>query len=123
VAHVILDENVQKSLARLLREAGHATDRAIDIGLGASPDRGIFTYAQRAGAVVITKDTTFVDPTVLPPDHAGVLLLRFSSLIPADTVNDEVMRFISNEISLDDMRGRFVELIPGGVSHVTESTS
>jgi predicted nuclease of predicted toxin-antitoxin system len=120
VAHVILDENVQKSLARALRDAGHTADRAIEIGLAAAPDEDIFTHAQTVGAVVITKDTTFVDPTNLPPDHAGVILLRFPNLTPAKEITEHAMRFLSDQISLNDMRGRFVELEPGGRFRVTE---
>jgi predicted nuclease of predicted toxin-antitoxin system len=123
LAHVILDENVQKSLAKLLTDTGHTADRAIEIGLGATPDEDIFAFAQQVGAVVITKDTTFVDATALPPDHAGVILLKFPSLIPSKEVNDEFMRFITDQISLDDMRGRLVELGPGGRVRLTESAS
>ena len=121
MAHVILDENVQKSLATLLRNAGHTVDRAIEIGLGATPDEDIFAFAQQVGAVVVTKDTTFVDATALPSDHAGVILLRFPSLTPSKEVNDEFMRVITNQILLDHMRGRFVELGPGGYLRLSES--
>jgi predicted nuclease of predicted toxin-antitoxin system len=114
VAHVILDENVQKSLAELLRDAGHTAERAVEAGLVATPDEDIFAYAQQLGAVVITRDTTFVDATDLPPDHGGVILLRFPNLMPTEEVNEEVMTFLTKEISLDDMRGRFVVLEPGG---------
>jgi predicted nuclease of predicted toxin-antitoxin system len=120
VAHVILDENVQKSLARLLREAGHAADRAVEIGLSATPDAAVFSYAQQIRAVVITKDTTFVDVATLPADHAGAILLRFPNQTPAEEINNEVMRFIANQVSLDDMGGRFAELEPGGQARLTE---
>lgn len=123
MARVVLDENVQKSLAELLRNAGHTAERAVDVGLRATLDADIFGYAQHVGAVVFTRDTTFVDATTLPPDHAGVVLLRFPNLMPTEDVNEEIMRFITNELSLEDMRGRIVVLEPAGRFRLRESAN
>jgi len=97
-------------------------ERAVEVGLAATPDDEIFNYAQRRGAVVITKDTGFVDATSLPPGHGGVLLLRFPNAVPTEEVNAEVMRFITNEMPLDDMRGRMVVLEPGGRIRIRETS-
>lgn len=121
MARVILDENVQKSLADLLRNAGNTVERAVDVGLRATPDADIFSYAQQVGAVVITRDTTFVDATALRSDHPGLILLRFPNLMPAEEVNKEVMRFITDQISLDDMRGRIIVLEPGGRTRIKDA--
>ena len=49
MASVVLDEDVQKSLAEQLRIAGHNAERAVEIGLGAASDEAIFNYAQQHG--------------------------------------------------------------------------
>jgi predicted nuclease of predicted toxin-antitoxin system len=114
MAQVVLDEDVQKSLAQRLRDAGHTVERVVEVGLAGAPDEAVFNHAQQRGAVVITKDTGFVDATALPPNHGGVLLLRFPNTVKAEQVNQEVMRFLADQISLDDMRGRVAVLKPRG---------
>ena len=121
MAHVVLDEDVQKSLAQQLRDLGHTVERAVEIGLAAEPNEAIFAYAHQRQAVVITRDTTFVDATALPPDHRGVILLRFANIIKAEEVNQGVVQFVTGRIPLDDMRGRFVVLEPRGRARLRES--
>ena len=123
MAHVVLDEDVQKSLAQELRNIGHTVERVVEIGLGGASDEAVFAHAQQRGAKVITKDVGFVDATALPPDHGGVILLRFPKTIKTEALNQEVRRFLTDEISLDDMRGRFVVLEPGGRVRLREHES
>jgi predicted nuclease of predicted toxin-antitoxin system len=113
MARVVLDEDVQKSLALQLRNLGHTVERAVEVGLGSASDEAIFAYAQQRRAVVITRDLGFVDATALPLDHCGVILLRFPNVIGPEEVNQEIMRFLTRDVSLDDMSGRFVVIEPG----------
>ena len=114
MANVVLDEGVQKSLADHLRGAGHAVELVVEVGLTAAPDEVIFEYAQRRQAIVITLDLGFVNASALPTEHWGFILLRFPNEMQTDAIDAEVMRFLRDEISLDDMHGRFVVLEPGG---------
>lgn len=118
MANFVLDENVQKSLADRLRAAGHTVDRVVEVGLRATPDETIFEYAQRRQAVVITLG--FLDASAAPSDHWGFILLRFPNEMPTDAVDNEVMRFLTHDISLDEFRGRFVVLEPGGGARLRE---
>jgi predicted nuclease of predicted toxin-antitoxin system len=120
VANVVLDEDLQRSLADHLRNAGHLVERVVEVGLKSAPDETIFRYAQQKQAVVITGDLGFVNAATLPSDHCGVILLRFPNEMATDSIDLEVMRFLSDQVSLDDMRGRFVVLEPGGGARFRE---
>jgi predicted nuclease of predicted toxin-antitoxin system len=122
LANVVLDESVQKSLADPLRAAGHTVERAVEVGLRASPDDTIFEYAHQRKAVVITLDVGFLDARTAPSDHWGLILLRFPNEMATDAVDVEVMRYLTREVSLDDMGGRVVVLEPGGRVRVRETS-
>ncbi len=123
MANVVLDEDVQKSLAHHLRNAGHEVERVVDVRLTAALDEVIFDYAQEHQAVVITGDLGFINASVLPPNHSGIILLRFPNEMATDSIDAEVIRALTDEISLDDMRGRVVVLEPGGRVRLREYQS
>jgi len=61
-------------------------------------------------------------PLHFHPGTVVVLLLRFPNAVPTEELNAEVMRFITNEMPLDDMRGHMVVLEPGGRIRIRETS-
>lgn len=74
---VKLDENLGRSHAALVREAGHIVDRVYDEGLSTADDDVIWQRVCEEGRFFITLDLDFSDIRRFPPGtHAGILLLR-----------------------------------------------
>jgi len=121
VANVVLDEDVHKSLAERLRDAGHTVERVVEVGLSSAEDLVIFGYAQQRQLVLITGDLGFVNARTITTEHWGVILLRYPNEMRTEAINAEVMDFINNEIPLGDLHGRLVVLEPGGRARIRES--
>ncbi len=56
----VIDEQMPRSLARLLRDLGHEAHHTLDLGLNASSDLQVFEAAIALGAAIITKDSDFI---------------------------------------------------------------
>ena len=52
----VLDEDVDASVARYLREQGHEAWTVVDAGLGGADDDSVALYADDQGAVLLTHD-------------------------------------------------------------------
>ena len=65
----LVDANLPRSTAALLRTLGHEVEFARDIGLAAAPDRDIATRAKTTGAVILTRDLDFADIRQYPPEN------------------------------------------------------
>ena len=57
----LVDTQLPRALAHRLREAGYEVEHVLDVGLGQSPDNGIWHHAAETGAAVITKDEDFAE--------------------------------------------------------------
>ena len=55
----LIDAQLPPALASWLREAGHEAVHVEDLGMRGSDDQTIWTHAQQASAVIITKDEDF----------------------------------------------------------------
>lgn len=55
----LLDAQFPPRLVKALKRAGHSAEHVYDCGLLTAPDRTIWDYAVREGAVVMTKDADF----------------------------------------------------------------
>ncbi len=56
---VLLDEDMPRSTAHTLRQAGHAAEDVRDLGLSGHGDEEVFATAQDRGAVLVTRDMGF----------------------------------------------------------------
>jgi len=73
----LVDEDLPRSTARMLREAGHEADDIRDLGLSGHSDREIFDQAQLRAAALLTGDSDFANILLFPPEtHAGILVSR-----------------------------------------------
>jgi predicted nuclease of predicted toxin-antitoxin system len=75
----LLDENMPKRVAHILRAAGYPAARVLEVGLRAQPDSFVFAYARSRRLIIITRDADYLDAARFRPPHAGILVLKFPS--------------------------------------------
>ncbi len=73
----LIDEDLPRSTANLLREHGHEAIDVRDIGLRGASDGEIAAYAQQKGLCLLSGDLGFADIRNYPPSkYAGLVVLR-----------------------------------------------
>ncbi len=89
----VVDEDMPRSTAPALRNAGHAAVDVRDVGLRGHSDAEVFAYAQDQGAVLVTADKGFADVLAFAPGtHAGIVVLRVPNELPTRQVNQQLLR-------------------------------
>lgn len=93
----LIDEDMPRSTAVILRQAGYQAEDVRDVGLRGHTDEEIFAYAQAHGATLITADKGFTNILQFPPGtHAGIIVLRVPNELPTDEVNRELLRALAD---------------------------
>jgi len=110
----LVDEDLPRSAALNLRQAGHQADHVRDVGLRGRPDREVFQWAQDQGAVLVTGDMGFASTVAFPlGSHGGIIVLRFPNEASVASMNRELLAAV-RLLSENDVRGSVVVLEPGG---------
>ena len=100
MATFFVDEDMPRSTAKVLRQAGHEALDVRDVGLRGKSDAEVFAFAQSHGAVLVTADKGFANVLRFAPGtHAGVMVVRVPNELPTREVNREILR------TLDDLAG------------------
>lgn len=77
MARFLVDEDLPRSLARVLADLGREASDVRDVGLRSQPDEAVMEYAVREGLTVVTGDLGFGNEVRFPPDHhRGVIVAR-----------------------------------------------
>ncbi len=93
----ITDEDVPRSTARVLRNAGFDAVDVRDVGLRGKSDADVFAYAQQEQRLIITCDLGFSNILHFPPGkNAGILVVRIPDSETVDRFNEEVLRAIQD---------------------------
>jgi predicted nuclease of predicted toxin-antitoxin system len=105
----LVDANMPRSAAVLLRQMGHDAVDVRDIGMGGATDDIIAANARQDQRALVTRDFDFADIRNYPPaDHVGIIVLR----LPDDATAIQVVRlleaFVRREDWLARMNGRLV---------------
>lgn len=91
----ITDEDVPRSTARVLRDAGFDAVDVRDVGLRGKSDAEVFKYAQQENRLLITCDMGFSNILNFPPSEShGILVVRVPDSESIDTLNHEVLRAV-----------------------------
>jgi predicted nuclease of predicted toxin-antitoxin system len=91
----ITDEDVPRSTARVLRDAGFDAVDVRDVGLRGKSDAEVFEYAQREERLLITCDMGFSNILNFPPaENHGILVVRVPDSESIDTFNHEILRSV-----------------------------
>ncbi|MBX3747120.1 MAG: DUF5615 family PIN-like protein [Verrucomicrobiae bacterium] len=87
----LLDANMPRSAAVMLRQHGHEAFDVRDIGLGGADDTRIAAHAKANGLVLVTRDFDFSDIRNYPPaGFAGIIVLQ----LPDDAVAAAVVKVL-----------------------------
>jgi predicted nuclease of predicted toxin-antitoxin system len=89
----LVDENLPRRFAVMLRDAGHDVDHVLDLDLGGHPDDDVFQLARREGYVVVTNDADFSTLAVLSGDALpSIVLFRDQRRRPRSSAAREPFR-------------------------------
>ena len=106
---ILLDENVDWHVAEwLANQRPHwVIQYAAAVGLAGLPDREVFAWAQREGAIVVTFDEDFADQRSFPiGSHLGIVRLRVAPTTVAAT--QSALSRLLQEVQDDQLPGSLV---------------
>ena len=72
----LIDNQLPRALARLLKNLGHQGVHVLEFGLAQENDRAIWAYAAQNGFVIVSKDADFADLAVLDPNRVRIVWVR-----------------------------------------------
>ncbi len=112
----LIDADLPRPTADLVRGFGHIATDVRDIGLGAAPDSHIAAYAQSHGLCLLTGDFDFADIRDYPPeDYSGLVVFVLPDDANRDTILHLVKVFFQEESVLERLPGRLAIAEPGRV--------
>ncbi len=115
MARFVLDEDVQLSLAGLLRGRGHQAWHVLEAGLQGSTDDAVVAFASERQAVLVTADLGIADIRSLGSGpHFGILLLRMPQEMPTHRINAEILALL-HDFDVGDMQDKLVVVEPGRI--------
>ena len=111
---IVLDEDLPRSLGKVLAEAGHEISDVRDAGLRGKSDEEVFRFAQENNAVLFSADLGFSNILKFPlGSHAGIVILRFPNEMPTALMN-KIATALLSKISEDEFKGSVIVLSPSG---------
>lgn len=111
----LIDEDLPRSTARVLREQGFKVLDVRDCGLRGQSDDQVFTFAQKEQAILVTADLGFGNFLHYPPgSHAGILIIHFPNEVSTEELNRRILDGIAN-LSEKELIKNLVVLEPGRV--------
>jgi predicted nuclease of predicted toxin-antitoxin system len=115
VARFLVDEDLPRSLAPLLRAAGLDASDVRDLGLRGRSDDVIFTHATENGLALLSGDLGFGNVARFPLGrHRGIVIVRFPNDASVSTVNEAIVRTL-RELSDEEIDGSIVVIEPGRI--------
>jgi predicted nuclease of predicted toxin-antitoxin system len=88
----VIDEDLPRSTARILREKGFEVYDIRDHGLRGQEDGAIVAFAQRQKAILITGDLGFGNQLRYPlGSHEGILIVHFPNEIITSELNRHIL--------------------------------
>jgi predicted nuclease of predicted toxin-antitoxin system len=92
----LVDEDMARSTAVALRQAGHEAEDVRDVGLRGHSDQEVFDRAQAQGAILVTADKDFANILRFPlGSHAGIIVSRVPDRLPTQRVNEELLQALA----------------------------
>ena len=109
----LLDENLPRRLAALLRKRGFAVVEVAASNRRSLPDSDIWALAAKEDLVLITRDLDFPLPGIRPAPPA-VILLRAPDRATAPDLETLLLSFLDAAV-LDTIAGQSVSVRPGRI--------
>lgn len=109
----VIDEDMPRSTAKLLRSKGFEAFDVRDYSLRGKDDGEIFKFAQNNKAVLLTGDLGFGNLLHFPlGTHSGIFIAHFPNEISTSELNNQMIRAILS-LKEDEFNGNLIILEPG----------
>lgn len=103
----LLDANMPRSAASLLRELAHEVEDVRDVLPGGAADIAVAAHAIQQQAILVTRDFDFADIRNYPPQNfIGIIVLQLPDDANAPQVNRALRSFVENPALLARLPGR-----------------
>ena len=103
----LLDANMPRSAASLLREFGHQVEDVRDVLPNGADDATVAAHARTSQSILITRDFDFADIRNYPPaNYAGIIVLELPDDAIAAQVNQALRSFVGKPELLARLTGR-----------------
>jgi predicted nuclease of predicted toxin-antitoxin system len=103
----LLDANMPRSAASLLRGLGHEVEDVRDVLPNGADDATVAAHAQTRELILITRDFDFADIRNYPPNnYAGIIVLELPDDAIASQVNQALQSFVGKPELLSRLTGR-----------------
>lgn len=91
---ILIDEDMPRPTADLLRSLGIDACDVREIGLKGEPDRKIFEYAQKEKMIIISRDKEFGNIRKYPLEsHCGIIVVRLPYTFVRHQILSTVKKF------------------------------
>jgi predicted nuclease of predicted toxin-antitoxin system len=108
----VVDEDMPRSAAKLLREKGHEVIDVRDAGLRGRPDKDILAFARERKATVITCDVGFAGYShAEATSHYGLMLVRVPNEWPVSRLNKLLLAALA-QLEAEDLTDAVVVVQP-----------
>ena len=103
----LLDANMPRSAASLLRGLGHQVEDVRDVLPDGADDATVASHARTGKSILITRDFDFADIRNYPPEnYAGIIVLELPDDAITVQVNQALQSFVSKPELLARLPGR-----------------
>jgi len=104
----LIDENMPRSTAEVLKKIGYVSMDVRDYKLSGEADEKVFKFAQNEKAVIITADRGFGNILRFPlGKHYGIIIANFPNEMSTTEMNSHLVRQIQN-LSEEQISGSLV---------------
>lgn len=111
----VIDEDMPRSTAHILRTSGCEVLDVRDYGLRGKSDEEIFNFAQQEKAVIVTGDLGFGNLLKFPVgSHRGILIAHFPNEISTSELNNQIIKAF-DDLTEMDFKGNLVIIEPGKI--------
>jgi hypothetical protein len=112
----VIDADLPRPTAELVRSFGHEAVDIRDIGLGGASDDRVAAYAKEHGLCLLTGDFDFADVRNYPPgDYGGLVVFVLPDNAGRDIILRLIRAFFEERAVLDSIPGRLAIAEPGRV--------
>ncbi|MBI5740113.1 MAG: DUF5615 family PIN-like protein [Nitrospirae bacterium] len=109
----VIDEDMPRSTAKVLRTKGHEALDVRDEGLRGKSDDEIFAFAQKKKAVILTGDLGFGNLLRYPVgSHSGIVIVHFPNDVSTSELNNQIIMAFET-LTETDFNGNLIILEPG----------
>ena len=112
----LIDADLPRPTADLIRTFGHEATDVRNIGLGRAPDARIAAYAQSHDLCLLTGDFDFADIRDYPPnEYSGLVVFVFPDDANRQIILNLIKAFFHEPAVLERLPGRLAIAEPGRV--------